>query len=128
MKPSVNKILTRLGKNQTELAAKKIELGRNPLLIANDAAIADNIIQKAKRIMDKAYDEYEKSYLSFQGILDKTKSGEVKKIDKEISETVKTLRELGIKPSTIQGLQKAIDILSDLKSAVSEYKKGYPKP
>jgi DNA-directed RNA polymerase subunit H (RpoH/RPB5) len=128
MKPEVQKIITKLSKNQVELAAERVELAKKPQLIANDAAVIDGKIQKAKKNMDNAYDEYEKSYLSFQNILDKAKSSEVKTIDKEISESEKILKELGIQPARIPELQKAIDILSDLKSDVSRYKKLYPKP
>jgi hypothetical protein len=77
MKPSVQKIITKLAKErqkQTTEKLEKVELARKPASIESDAKKLDSDITKQKNNIDKVFMSYLKAWNEFQSFLDEAQN------------------------------------------------------
>lgn len=132
MKPSVQKIITKLSKNQVELAAEKIELaivddiakilttGQESMGILKtieerqqrlDQQTIENVVQVVKKAdseaqkLQRSIDKVEKIPSKIANILDKAE---------------KAARELGVAPSSIKFYKEADKLYTDLESGIKQ--------
>lgn len=130
MKPQVQKIFTKLAKEQekqTEVKLEKVELARKPQSIKNDAEKLDSAITKQKNKVDKVFMSYLKAWNEFQSFLDETE-GKANRLDRDVSDVMDALQELGVDFTKIPELSAAADIIMRAEDDVKGLRKLYSKP
>lgn len=132
MKPSVQKIITKLSKNKVELAAEKVELaivddiakilttGQESMGILKtieerqqrlDQQTIENVVQVVKKAdaeadkLQRSIDKVEKTPTKIANILEKAE---------------KAARELGVAPSSIKFYKEADKLYTEMENAIKE--------
>ena len=130
MKPSVQKILTKLAKEQEKQTIEKlekIELARKPSSIQSDAKRLNGEITKGIDRIDKAFVSYFKAWNEFKKFLD-NKQSETERLDRDISDVMDALQELGVDFTKIPELSNSADIILKVENDIKNLRKLYPKP
>ena len=120
MKPSVNKILTKLSKDRVDLA-------RKPKTIKQDAEKINDQIRKELNKIDKVFVTYNAAYREFQKYLDGLE-GQTQRLDRDISDVMDAMQELGLDFTQVPDLKIADDIIRKAEDDIKNFRKLYPKP
>jgi SMC interacting uncharacterized protein involved in chromosome segregation len=130
MKPSVQKIITKLAKErqkQTTEKLEKVELARKPASIESDAKKLDSDITKQKNNIDKVFMSYLKAWNEFQSFLDEAQN-KTQRLDRDVSDVMDALQELGVDFTKIPDLSSASDIVLRAEDDIKGLRKLYSKP
>ena len=127
MKPSVQKIITKLSKNQVELAAEKVELARKPKSLLKDIEKLDSSMAKQEAKIEKAFLQYKKIYDEWDAFTDLADKDFVS-IGTDFGLIVKSLNDLGVSPASVPEMVKADQIMRKLQSIVANSKSLYKEP
>lgn len=120
MKPSVQKILTKLTKDRVDLA-------RKPKTIKQDAEKINDQIRKELNKIDKVFVTYNAAYREFQKYLDGLE-GQTQRLDRDISDVMDAMQELGLDFTQVPELKIADDIIRKAENDIKKFRKLYPKP
>ena len=116
MKPSVNKILTKLSKN-------KVDLAKKPSAILKTAQSLSDKIEKAEDKMEDAYQKYRSSTEEYSRKLTEVES-KSRDLDDDLDIIKDKAMDLDIKPEQIDGYDKAktlVDLLNNAKKNSRKY-------
>lgn len=119
MKPQVQKILTKLGKEQE----KKVELAKNPNSILKTAQSLSDKIKKLEDKMEDAYQKYRSSTEEYSRKLSEIESKAID-LDDDLDIIEDKAKDLGVKPEQIDGYDKArtlVRVLKDAKNTSRSY-------
>ena len=131
MKPAVQKILTKLAKQeqkQIDKKLEKVELARKPQSILKDIEKVDSAINKQKSKIDKAYLQYLKVWKEWDSFLQESDDKLTKLRYTDIKEVGKQLEDLGVKPSSVPDYSKASDIANKALNDIDGLKGMYKRP
>jgi chromosome segregation ATPase len=130
MKPAVQKILTKLAKQeqkQIDKKLEKVELARNPAVIRKNAESLDTQITKRKDRLDKVFMSYRKAWNEFQSFLDETEN-KAQRLDRDASDVLDALQELGVDYTKVPELSNAFGVIGRIEDDVKNLRKLYSKP
>lgn len=117
MKPSVNKILTKLSQN-------KVDLAKKPSAILKTAQSLSDKVKKAEDKMEDAYQKYRGSTEEYSRKLTEVES-RARDLDDDLDIIKDKARDLDIKPEQIDGYDKAKTLVEILINAQQNSRK-YP--
>ena len=112
MKPSVQKIITKLAKEKEN----KVELAKKPSAILKTAQSLSEKVKKAEDKMEDAYQKYRSSTEEYSRKLSDVES-KAMDLDDDLDLIEDKARDLGIKPEQIDGYDKAKTLVKIMKSA-----------
>ena len=124
MKPSVNKILTKLNK---EKELEKVELAMKPAALLRYVDKIDNDLRKIEQKIDKSFLQYKDAYQQFQSSLDE-QANKIVAGNSELGQIVRKLDDLGLKRDSSTELVKAGDLLERLTRIATNLKGLYQEP
>lgn len=130
MKPSVQKIVAKLAKEQEKQIqenVEKVELARNPAVIRKNAESLDSQLTKRKDRLDKVFMSYRKAWNEFQSFLDETEN-KAQRLDKDADDVIEQLRELGVDFTKVPELSNALRVVGRITDDVKNLRKLYSKP
>jgi len=124
MKPSVNKILTKLTKDK-EL--EKVELAMKPASLLRYVDKIDNDLRKIEQKIDKSFLQYKDAYQQFESSLNE-QADKIVAGNSELGQIVRKLDDLGVKRDSSPELVKAGDLLERLTRIATNLKGLYQEP
>lgn len=120
MKPQVQKILTKLGKEKVELAMK-------PQALLRYAEKIDDELRKTEQKIDKSFLQYKDAHQQFEANLDKI-ANKIIAGNSELGELVRKLDDLGVRRDSSPELERAGDLLNKLGRIATNMKSLYQAP
>lgn len=130
MKPSVEKILTKLSQEKQKQSLQKIEkieLAKKPSTILKELDKLDNSIAREEQKIDKAYLQYKKVYSDWDVFTD-TAEKQIIKITQDFDMIVKSLNELDVRPESVPNMVKSVELIRRLTQVISNMKSLYKEP
>ena len=130
MKPSVEKILTKLSQEKQKQSLQKIEkieLAKKPSTILKELDKLDNSIAREEQKIDKAYLQYKKVYSDWDVFTD-TSEKQIIKITQDFGMIVKSLNELDVRPQSVLEMVKSDELIRRLTQVISNMKSLYKEP
>jgi uncharacterized protein (UPF0335 family) len=128
MKPSVQKIITKLAKEQKKEAnvkLEKVELAKKPENILNKLKALDGRIDKGKQQMEKAFIAYRNKRREF---IDKMQTIREQAVDltDDLLDVENAAKDLGVDPKMINGYREALDMGATVKTDSKAIQNLYP--
>ena len=128
MKPSVQKIITKLAKEQKKEAnvkLEKVELAKKPENILNKLKALDGRIDKGKQQMEKAFIAYRNKRREF---IDKMQTIREQAVDltDDLLDVENAAKDLGVDPKMINGYREALDMGARVKTDSKTIQGLYP--
>ncbi len=128
MKPSVQKIITKLAKEQKKEAnvkLEKVELAKKPENILNKLKALDGRIDKGKQQMEKAFIAYRNKRREF---IDKMQTIREQAVDltDDLLDVENAAKDLGVDPKMINGYREALDMGARVKTDSKAIQNLYP--
>lgn len=128
MKPSVQKIITKLAKEQKKEAnvkLEKVELAKKPENILNKLKALDGRIDKGKQQMEKAFIAYRNKRREF---IDKMQTIREQAVDltDDLLDVENAAKDLGVDPKMINGYREALDMGARVKTDSKTIQSLYP--
>ena len=129
MKPSVQKIVAKLAKEQEKEAnvkLEKVELARKPINILNKLETLDKRIDTVKAQMEKAYIAYRQKRNDF---VNKMETIREQSIDSKehLIDAKNAAKDLGVDPDLIDGYKEAVQKQERVESGSRSIQKLYPE-
>lgn len=128
MKPQVQKIFTKLAKEQEKEANVKLEkvnLAKKPENIFNKLKSLDSRIDKGKQQMEKAFIAYRNKRREF---IDKMQTIREQAVDltDDLLDVENAAKDLGVDPKMINGYSEAMDMGARVKTDSKSIQNLYP--
>jgi phage-related minor tail protein len=95
--------------------------------IESDAKKLDSDITKQKNNIDKVFMSYLKAWNEFQSFLDEAQN-KTQRLDRDVSDVMDALQELGVDFTKIPDLSSASDIVLRAEDDIKGLRKLYSKP
>lgn len=128
MKPSVQKILTKLAKEQekkTNEKLEKVELARKPTSILNDANKLDNKLRGLESKIEKAYLNYKQQQKEWVNALLDIES-DADRLEDDLVKILDAAQEIGVDGRQIDGFSKAADLVNVVQRVSKNGQNLYP--
>lgn len=128
MKPSVQKIITKLAKEQekqTNEKLEKVELARKPSSILNDANKLDNKLRGLESKIEKAYLNYKQQQKEWVNALSDIES-DADRLEDDLVKILDAAQEIGVDGRQIDGFSKAADLVTVVQRVSKNGKNLYP--
>ena len=120
MKPSVQKIITKLTKDRVDLARKAPSVVR-------DFEKLDDKLRKAESKTDSVFMSYRKAHQEFMSLI-KDVELDRKRLEGDVKEISQAAMDLGVDFDSVKGLKEAQDLSRKLDSLTSELPNLYTEP
>ena len=120
MKPSVQKIITKLSKDRVDLARKAPS-------VVKDFEKLDNKLRKAESLIDSVFMTYRKAHQDFISTVKDVESDR-KRLEGDIKEISQAAMDLGVDFDSVKGLKEAQDLSRKLDSLTSDLPNLYTEP
>lgn len=128
MKPEIQRIFTKLAKEQkkeTNEKLEKVELARKPSSILNDANKLDNKLRGLESKIEKAYLNYKQNQKEWVNSLSDINS-DADKLEDDLVKILDAAQEIGVDGRQIDGFSKAADLVSLVQRVSTDGKNLYP--
>lgn len=128
MKPDVQRILTKLAKEQEkkiEVQLEKVELARKPSSILNDANKLDNKLRGLESKIEKAYLNYKQQQKEWVNALSDIES-DADRLEDDLVKILDAAQEIGVDGRQIDGFSKAADLVTVVQRVSKNGKNLYP--
>ncbi len=120
MKPSVQKIITKL-------ANQKVDLARKAPSVVRDLEKLDDKLRKAESKIDSVFMSYRKAHQDFISII-KDVEMDRKRLEGDIKEINQAVMDLGVDFDNVKGLKEAQDLSRKLDGLTSDLPNLYSEP
>jgi len=128
MKPSVQKIVAKLAKEQekqTNEKLEKVELARKPSSILNDANKLDNKLRGLETKIEKAYLNYKQQQKEWVNALLDIES-DADRLEDDLVKILDAAQEIGVDGRQIDGFSKAADLVTVIQRVSKDGQSLYP--
>jgi len=121
MKPDVQKILTKLGKKQVELATHKVNLSSNINQILKQLEVFDSVLIQEERKVSDAFEKWDIAYQMWIDTLNDT-TGDIEDVENKLKIFIKKVSDLGLNSQEIKGVDKAKRLIKEQKNYIKQEK------
>ncbi len=127
MKPEVQKIFTKLAKNEKEANVEKVELARKAPSVVRDLEKLDDKLRKAEEKIDSVFMSYRKAYQDFISLINDVEMDR-KRLEGDVKEIGQQAMDLGVDVDDVKGLREAQNLSRKLDGLTSDLPKLYSEP